>query len=142
MEKYLLPIQIFSCFFMTGLIWLIQLIHYPAYKYIAEDYFSIYQNFHTKTITYIVFPLMSFESVSGFILIFLIPISSFFFLLNFIGIISIWLVTGLLSVPAHNKLNSGKNFKVIKKLILSNWLRTIIWSIRSLFFIIFLIDKL
>ncbi len=49
-----------STMFMTGLIWIIQLLHYPSYHYIQTEKFSAYQRFHTHQMTYIVGPFIMF----------------------------------------------------------------------------------
>ena len=47
-------------------------------------------------------------------------------------VICIWLSTFLLSVPCHQRLNRGKNLKVINLLIMTNWPRTILWSLKAI----------
>ncbi len=129
--------HIFSCFFMTGLIWLVQLIHYPSYKYIDHTKFSAYQNFHTTTITFIVGPVMFIEILTGMAILFdqkLNAASS----LNFIGLLLIWFATAFFSVPLHGKLSSGYDAQTIQSLIATNWIRTTIWSLRAVLIIYFI----
>ena len=122
--------HIFCCFMMTGVIWVIQLVHYPSFKFVTEDKFADFAKFHASRISWIVLPLM------------LIEISTAFFLLsvyqwgiyNLLSVVLIWLSTFFLSVPCHNKLQQGKDNVEIKRLVLTNWPRTIIWSFRSAFF--------
>jgi hypothetical protein len=52
-------------------------------------------------------------------------------IMNFIGVILIWLSTFVLSVPCHSRLNLGFCQKTVFKLVATNWPRTIIWSLRS-----------
>lgn len=117
-----------SCLAMTGLIWLVQLVHYPSFLFIDKQQFQKFENFHARTITFIVFPLMLIELVTAFIL----TIDNEYKLLNSIGVISLWLLTLLISMPRHQKLSrNGYDEKVIRSLIFTNWPRTIIWSLRS-----------
>ncbi len=130
MNNLIYTSHIFSCFFMTGLIWLVQLIHYPSYKYINPTQFSSYQNFHTTTITFIVGPIMALEIFSGMAILFdqkLNTLSS----VNFVGLILIWLATAFFSVPLHGKLSLGYDQSTIQSLILTNWIRTVLWTLRS-----------
>ena len=126
---------------MTGLIWLVQLIHYPSYKYINPTKFSAYQNFHTTTITFIVGPVMVMEIFTGMAILFdqklSLPSS-----LNFAGLILIWLATAFFSVPLHGKLSLGYDYNTIQSLILTNWIRTILWSFRSGLIIYFLAETI
>lgn len=122
---------------MTGLIWLIQLIHYPSYKFMDSLKFTDYQNFHTTTITFIVGPIMAIELFSGLALMFyqkMNLLSAF----NFSGLLLIWLATAFLSVPLHGKLSAGYNLETINLLISTNWIRTILWTLRSVLLIYFM----
>jgi hypothetical protein len=116
---------------MTGLIWVIQLLHYPSYNYIQLEKFKDYQNFHTNRITYIVGPVMLLEVFSGIFLTLQNDWTTLY-TLNFIGLCIIWLSTLFFSIPAHNKLNNGFNGQVISNLIKTNWIRTLTWTIRAI----------
>lgn len=120
-----------SCLFMTGLIWLIQLIHYPSFKFINPTHFSEFHRFHSNTITYIVGPIMTIELLSGFYLFFHQK-SNLMFNLNLLGLLLIWAATAFLSVPSHAKLALGFTDTSASFLISTNWIRTAIWSLRSL----------
>lgn len=127
---YAFKLQLVSCFYLTGLIWTIQVVHYPAYNYIDPSKFLDYQIFHTKWITPVVAPLMIIELGTAF-LILMDNKNDKLWIINFLGVVLIWGVTFLLSVPAHSRLNSGMDLKSIQFLILTNWLRTILWTARS-----------
>lgn len=43
------------------LIWLIQIVHYPSFRYVDATQFSHFHSHHTNTITLIVLPLMLCE---------------------------------------------------------------------------------
>jgi hypothetical protein len=136
-NNFIYILHAFSCFFMTGLIWLVQLIHYPSYKYIDPSKFQAYQNFHTTTITFIVGPVMVLEIFTGMSILFdqkLNALSS----ANFIGLILIWLATAFFSVPLHGKLSLGYDAGTIQSLISTNWIRTFFWTLRSLMLIYFM----
>jgi hypothetical protein len=47
-------------------------------------------------------------------------------------LLGIWLSTWLWQVPLHDKLAEGWSEPVIRELIAGNWLRTLLWSARSL----------
>jgi hypothetical protein len=131
MQNYIVLAQIFSCFFMTGLIWLIQLVHYPSFRKIDHEKFIEFQKFHSNTITFIVGPMMLIEVGTGLYIFLrqeLTPLNIF----NFMALFLIWLATAFLSVPTHNKLSQGYNIKTINFLIKTNWLRTLLWTFRSL----------
>jgi hypothetical protein len=116
--------------FMTGLIWLIQILHYPSYRFIDRLQFSNYQNFHVKNITLVVGPIMLIEVFSGLYLL-LQNNFNLFFSINFIGLLIIWVSTLIFSVPNHNKLHLGYQESTITQLNHSNWIRTLLWTTRS-----------
>ncbi len=132
-------LQIMSCFFLTGLIWVIQIIHYPSYHYVHTDNFQKFQEFHTQKITYIVAPMMLLELFTGLALAWFFPEPIYF--LNAFSIALVWLSTFFLSVPLHSKLMKQYDQMLITKLIISNWPRTIVWSLRSLFWMAILLSK-
>ena len=46
---------------LTGLIWTIQVVHYPGFLGVGTDGFLAYQHNHMRTISYLVIPLMLAE---------------------------------------------------------------------------------
>jgi hypothetical protein len=44
----------------------------------------------------------------------------------------VWLSTAVSQVPMHDQLVRGYNAEVIRKLVLTNWWRTLAWTIRGL----------
>ena len=125
--------------FLTGLIWTIQLVHYPSFHFADREKFKEFHIFHGKRISLLVVPLMIFELISSGILWWeSSPLS-----LNSIGfylVIAIWISTAFLSVPAHNKLTSRMDEKAVRFLINTNWIRTLLWTAKasiSLYFLNF-----
>lgn len=119
--------QIFCCFFLTGLIWVIQLVHYPSFEFV-DGAFVDFHRFHSQRISWIVIPLMLVELASAMALAAENPSH---YGLNALGVALIWLSTFFLSVPIHNQLVDGKNQELIAQLVLSNWPRTVLWTLRS-----------
>lgn len=126
----MLIIQFGLCVFMCGLIWLVQIVHYPSFKYISSTEFKDFQKFHMRSISYIVMPIMISELVIAVSLLLKNP--SKLLWVNFGLLLLTWIFTFILSVPVHKELNDGKSIHLIKTLILTNWPRTILWSIRSI----------
>jgi uncharacterized membrane protein YfcA len=127
--KTLLLLQIICCAVMTGLIWTVQVLHYPTFKYISEIQFQKFHRFHTKNMTIIVLPVMVLEFFTSSMLVYLLPDSHLLWI-NFFGLLLIWMSTFLVSVPLHNLLQKERNSKIIERLILTNWPRTILWTLR------------
>lgn len=126
----LLDIQVFVTYALVGLIWTVQLVHYPAFHYIEKSRFVEFERMHTGKIVWVVAPLMIVELLVCIALIVLGDTSMQQISLSII-VISVWLSTFLLSVPLHKKLSHGKDRIAIERLIKTNWIRTILWSIKG-----------
>ena len=113
MNSAILLINALSTWFMLGLIWIIQIVHYPLFHLVdpndANNQFKRYQETHVKKIKYIVGPVMFIEAVTSLLLVFNPPSHSSPEI-TWIGICLvaiIFLSTALLQVPLHNTLGSG-----------------------------------
>ena len=124
----------FSAFLLTGVIWTIQLIHYPSFHYIDKLSFVNFHKFHERRISIIVIPLMIVELITSVVL-YMNDTSSLIFALNLAIIVLIWCSTFFIQVPIHTILSSGKDKKMIEKLVKTNWIRTFLWTIRMLLII-------
>ena len=120
--------HIFTTFAMTGVIWLVQLAHYPN-LHIPRASPKYFESNASRT-SYVVIPLMLTEAATAAALLFIHrdPLHLILALL----LLTIWLSTALLSVPCHNKLcRSGYAETTVSRLIRTNWPRTILWTARS-----------
>lgn len=127
------PLFELCCFMMTGIIWIIQLVHYPSFYYIDDKKTQEFHHFHQKAITWIVLPLMVGELVLAVLFVWNHP-RSLFWWFQLLSIVMIWLVTFFISVPLHEKLIGEESQQpgVIHRLVSTNWARTVLWSLRSL----------
>ncbi|MGK0367234.1 MAG: hypothetical protein ACI9QD_000368 [Thermoproteota archaeon] len=124
-------IHLSSCLLMTGVIWMVQIVHYPTFKFIDYKSFTLFSAFHAKSISSIVIPLMLIEIATAAILIIQFPGIALF--INFILLLITWGVTFLVSMPLHKELQRQQSTRSIEKLINSNWVRTSLWTLRSVF---------
>lgn len=131
MIESILLINIFSSFFLCGLIWLVQLVHYPFFLRADRTQFTEHIRFHGFRISFIVLPVMIAELISSLFLTLYSPDFQTIHLFGLIVVLLIWVSTFLLQVPQHAKLVVNFDEKAILKLIHTNWIRTILWSIKS-----------
>jgi hypothetical protein len=120
--------------FLTGLIWTVQIVHYPLFAAVGRDGFARYEADHARRITWIVAPLMSLELLSGAWLALVAPtvVASGLAWSGLALIVLLWASTALLQVPCHRRLSAGYDEGAHRRLVASNWLRTAAWSLRSL----------
>jgi hypothetical protein len=126
----LVQINILCTFAMLGLIWTIQVVHYPIFFHLKNESFKDFEKIHINRISFVVIPFMIFESFATVGLVFTQKAGMYEYF-NLFLIFLIWLATFTLSIPCHNKLMRTKDDMIIKKLVRTNWIRTILWSIKS-----------
>jgi|GEM_PF-245809 len=131
--KTLFLIHFCATAMMTGIIWIVQIVHYPLFEQVGEPGFQGYISDHGSKITWIVFPLMTIELITGLVMTFNydLPFDSMWAYLGILLIAIIWLSTAFLQVPVHNSLvREGWNPVTIRKLVTGNWIRTVSWTLR------------
>jgi len=129
MISYLLFINFSVNLILIGLIYTIQFIHYPLFKQVKSENFRNYLSWHGKKITPLVAPLMVLELTTNCLLLFLDL--NFVHTLSLILVFAIWLSTFLIQVPIHQNLQKGYNEVLINRLVKSNWIRTILWTLKG-----------
>lgn len=122
-----------STWAMVGLIWLIQIVHYPLFSRVGVAEFPTYANEHQRLITYIVLPLMFIELSTSWGLWFVRPTSlaPWMAVAGIVLVAIIWLSTFFIQVPQHSQLAQGFDAVVHQRLVQGNWIRTIAWSARG-----------
>lgn len=128
-------INLITTAIMVGLIWIIQLVHYPFFHRVDRKSFNLHMDAHRKKISYIVIPVMLPELGSAIGLAILDSRFQSEFIAGFILLVMIWISTAALQVPSHGKLANGYSESEVSKLIRFNWVRTTLWSIRLLLLI-------
>jgi hypothetical protein len=120
-----------SVTWMTGVIWLVQLVHYPAFSDIHPERFSEFHAFHSRSITWVVGPPMLIQLLSAVILVIQSPFETQLRVIPpayLILTLLVFAVTAFASVPAHQVLAQGFDATTHATLVRTNWLRTFIWS--------------
>ena len=115
---------------LVGLIWVIQLLAYPQFLRVSAAAFTSYHFAHCFRIGLMLAPLLVIEAVTAAWLLcqghreppFMISA----------GLIpAIWLCTAVVQTPLHTRLMKGFDAAIIRRLILTNWLRTLAWTARG-----------
>ncbi|HCK10612.1 MAG TPA: hypothetical protein DHW45_12105 [Candidatus Latescibacteria bacterium] len=123
-----------STWSMVGLIWLIQIVHYPLFAHVGSDCFSAYQRLHIRRMSWVAGLLMLTEGATGAYILLVLPRGLSFTLatLGFALLLVIWGSTLLLQIPYHRTLSSHFDKSTHASLIKTNWIRTIGWTCRGL----------
>jgi uncharacterized membrane protein len=121
-----------SCY-MAGLIWFVQIVHYPLFARVGDEQWTVYSSSHKRRTTVVVAPVMVLE-LTTVVLISLGYGSSQPWSLqaNGIGLLAlIWISTFAVQVPVHARLANGPSVRLVRWLVRTNWIRTICWSGRA-----------
>lgn len=123
-----------SVWFMTGLIWLIQLVHYPLMNRVAADQFIEFHRAHSSRITWIVAPAMLLQLTTSIALLVNPPpaLVGTPVQLAFLLSLGVFCATAFLAIPAHGQLSRGYSTETHQRLVQTNWVRTLLWSTHAL----------
>lgn len=116
--------------YMLGLIWFVQVVHYPLMAKIGAASFVSYERAHTRFTSWVTAPPMLGELGTGLFLFFQSP-GEWFWWLNSAGLFGLWGSTFLIQVPLHNALSQSFDSQNHARLVRTNWIRTAIWSLRA-----------
>ena len=121
-----------SCF-LTGLIWTIQVVHYPLMAKVGPEGFAEYERLHSMRITPLVGPAMIAELALALLLLAQRPaaIAPWMAWTGAALVLVIWLTTFLVSVPCHAILSQGFDAAAHARLVDTNWIRTFAWTARA-----------
>ncbi|MGL4420939.1 MAG: hypothetical protein ACRCZF_09775 [Gemmataceae bacterium] len=120
--------------FLVGLIWMVQVVHYPLFADVGIDQFQKYWRRHTQFITWLVAPTMLTEGITAALLFFVRPagLSPTLLTIAFVLVIVNGLSTALVQIPLHERLGQGFDTSILRRLVLTNWIRTMAWTLRGL----------
>lgn len=127
MQSHLWLFQLALSGVMTGVIWIIQCVHYPSFRYVEMSQAADFHAHHTSSIGPIVAPLMIGELGLSIYLAYRGGVQSWVILAL---VLIIWLSTFALQVPLHNSLGKDWSMLSIDKLVNTNWIRTIAWTLK------------
>lgn len=128
-----LSVHTASTLALFGLIWMVQVVHYPLMSDVGRESFQAWHARHLRRMTWVVGPLMLAEAASALVLLEYPPTGSppWFGGLGIALVLVVWISTAVLQVPMHRRLESGWDAVAHRRLVTSNWVRTIAWTLRA-----------
>lgn len=118
---------------MAGLIWFVQVVHYPLFRAVGAEHFVAYEQDHTRRTSWVVGPFMAVEGVTALLLV-VTPGAGLGRAGPLLGLVLLAIVhasTVTLQVPAHRRLSVEADLAVMDRLVATNWIRTAGWSGRA-----------
>ncbi len=119
--------------FMVGLIWFVQIVHYPLFNQVQTEAFMLYEATHSRLTTLVIAPAFLLETATAIFFLFSRPegINAKLIYTGVALLAVIWLSTIFIQVPRHSLLAMGFNDQAYRELVFTNWLRTVAWSLRG-----------
>ncbi len=133
MKDFLFLIHAGATLFLVGLIWTIQIVHYPLFANVGENGYAAYQTSHMSRITYVVAPVMLLELGTAVYFAFVNyePFDTKWFWFGLALVLIIWISTALIQSPIHGRLAEKFDANLVNQLVWTNWIRTILWTVRG-----------
>ena len=133
MTRLVLLANVASTLLLVGLIWFVQVVHYPQFVRVGSELFAEYEAIHVRLTTWVVAPPMLVEALTSAVLAWRPPSPDLAVTCwgGLALVIAIWLSTAFLPVPRHNSLANSFDPESHRELVRTNWIRTIGWSLRG-----------
>ena len=124
---------------LVGLIWTIQVVHYPLMRLVGTGTWTRYHREHTLAITRVVAPLMFVELGSALAIVALRPagIPATAAWAGAALTLGVWALTFFVSVPLHARLEHDPDRATLARLVTTNWIRTLVWTARGILVLAF-----
>ena len=134
MDDLVLLINLLSTWTMVGVIWFVQVVHYPLLSVVPVESAASVAVEHQRRTGWVVGAPMALEGVTTLALLVLVPEGVVWFVPWLAGIpLAVALgATIFLSVPRHERMAREPDAQVGKELVSTNWVRTIAWTVRGL----------
>lgn len=130
MRDALLVLDLVASWVMVGLIWFVQIVHYPLLSIVPIQAASSVAEEHQRRTAWVVMLPMAVQGFTSLGLMRWIPNGVSWWLpwANGVCVAIALASTVLLSVPRHARMAANPDEKVGRELVLTNWPRTIAWS--------------
>ena len=118
---------------MVGVIWFVQIVHYPLFAGVGRQDFAAYSTDHSRLTGFVVGPPMLLEAATAVLLVLFRPagVPTVLPILGLVLLAVVWLSTVFLQSPRHRVLGRGYDAASQRSLVRSNWVRTVCWSARG-----------
>jgi hypothetical protein len=118
---------------MCGIIWFVQLSHYPSFDLVGDDGRQFARENQRRTASVVV-PFMLVEAVTAALVAWTPPagVPRLAAAAGLALVAGTSLSTAVVQMPLHARLaRDGHDAATIAALVRSNWLRTVLWSLRA-----------
>lgn len=135
MAAALMLVQLAATLFMTGLIWFVQVVHYPLFPRVGTAEFPLYERLHARRTGWVVGVPMIVELLTAGAALWpalrpeWMSRGAAWVLAGLVGVV--WASTAVWQIPLHDELERAPTVRAMRRLVGTNWARTVAWTLRS-----------
>lgn len=128
----ILLLQVLTTWVLLGILWFIQLVHYPLFRRIKENFVQ-YERDHLRRTASLLVPIAVVDIALNVMLVISLEKGSCIFLISFALAMNIitWLSVFFFQVAEHHSLSDHFSKKIVHKLVKTNWVSTIAWTVKA-----------
>ena len=133
MQQTALLLNFMATWAMVGVIWFVQLVHYPLLSIVPVESAASIAIVHQRRTGFVVGPPMAVEGITTLFLLWSRP-DAVSLWMPWVAAVFLAIALGstvLLSVPRHERMVRQPDTKTGRELVLTNWPRTLAWSVRG-----------
>jgi hypothetical protein len=118
---------------MTGMVWFVQWVHYPLFIYVGREQYPTYERKQLRALASSGVFWHTVELVTGVLMLRWRPpqLSFVLVVVNLALLVLAFLSTAFLQIPMHMILKRSYTKSVHYSLVNSNWVRTVLWTVRA-----------
>jgi hypothetical protein len=130
----LLLVHAAATWYLVGLIWFVQLVHYPLLAAVGTDDAVAYQAGHLRRTGWSLAVAWPVEGITAALLVVATPdgVPRRMPLAGIVALAGIVVSTLALQAPAHRRLSAAFDQRTHARLVRTNWIRTTLWTGRGL----------
>jgi len=129
---------------LVGIIWTVQLVHYPLMALVGVDRFAAYERAHAPRMATVVMMPWTLQGATTGLLLIAPPAgvpSALLWGTAVSAAIPVVVTVGA-SVPAHRRLAAGFDADAHRRLVVTNWIRTASWTAHGVLAVSILVTAL
>lgn len=118
--------------YMVGLVWFVQVTHYPLFVAVGREGWVDYARRHQTRTTLVVAPPMLAEiCCTALIIAGYAPAAPGLAWSGAVLLLIVWISTFGVQVPIHTRLAARYDAALVRTLVATNWVRTFAWTARA-----------
>ncbi|MDH3225562.1 MAG: hypothetical protein OEM67_00510 [Thermoleophilia bacterium] len=123
-----------AAFFMAGMIWTIQIVHYPLLREVGADAFPVYESEHQGRIAALIAAPWAIEILAAITLVVWRPeeVTAYLTWAGLLIALALPALTLFVFAPIHRELSDGFITQAYQRLVSLNWIRTALWSAHAI----------